>query len=106
MALVFLIGMRWRNSSPALQATLSQVTFAEGVEEYPAWSPDGKNLLYTGEVGKIHKIFRKDLTSRQDTQLTHSDFDELQPPYQLVCRLLLVKKDHQPGNQICWGSSK
>ena len=63
IALVFLIALRWRSSGSPLQTTLSQLTFAEGVEEYPAWSPDGKSLLYAGEVGKIRKIFRKDLAS-------------------------------------------
>src|SRR5260370_5477794 len=81
IALVFMIGTRWKSSGPALQTTLSQVTFAEGVEEYPAWSPDGRSLLYTGEAGKTRKIFRKDLASGQDLQLTHGDFDELQPTW-------------------------
>ncbi|MGC2100554.1 MAG: protein kinase [Candidatus Sulfotelmatobacter sp.] len=81
VAILLVIGARWKGSSPALHTTLSQVTFAEGVEEYPAWSPNGKALLYTGEVGKIRKIFRKDLVSGQDSQLTHGDFDELQPTW-------------------------
>lgn len=62
-----------------LRTTLSQVTFTEGVEEYPAWSHDGKALLYTGEVGKVRMIFRKDLYSGQDSQLTRGESDELQP---------------------------
>src|SRR6266436_6340130 len=57
IAMVFVIGLRWKSSGSALQTTLSQVTFAEGVEEYPAWSPDGRDLLYTGEVGNTRKIF-------------------------------------------------
>jgi Tol biopolymer transport system component len=64
-----------------LHTTLWQVTFAGGIEEYPAWSPDGKLLLYTGEVGKVRKIFRKDLASGQEWQLAHGDFDELQPTW-------------------------
>jgi Tol biopolymer transport system component/serine/threonine protein kinase len=100
IALIFLIANRWRGSSPALQTTLSQVTFAEGVEEYPAWSPDGRNLLYTGEVGKIHKIFRKDLASRQDAQLTHSDFDELQPTWSPDGRQVAFVRAHQPGVKL------
>jgi Tol biopolymer transport system component/predicted Ser/Thr protein kinase len=100
IALVFLIGTRWRGSGPALQTTLSQVTFAEGVEEYPAWSPDGRNLLYTGEVGKIHKIFRKDLASQQDSQLTHSDFDELQPTWSPDGRQVAFVRAHQPGVKL------
>jgi Tol biopolymer transport system component/tRNA A-37 threonylcarbamoyl transferase component Bud32 len=81
VAVLFVIGVRWKGSSPALHTTLSQVTFAEGVEEYPAWSPDGKALLYAGEVGNIRKIFRKDLVSGQNSQLTHGDSDELQPTW-------------------------
>jgi len=100
MVLVFLIGIRWKNSGTALQTTLSQVTFAEGVEEYPAWSPEGRNLLYTGEVGKIHKIFRKDLASRQDSQLTHGDFDELQPTWSPDGRQVAFVRAHQPGVKL------
>ena len=81
IVLFFVIGGRWKGSGPALNTSLSQLTFAEGIEEYPAWSPDGKTLLYTGEVGKVRKIFRKDLTSGQDSQLTHGDFDEVQPAW-------------------------
>jgi len=100
VALAFLIGMRLKGSGSALQTTLSQVTFAEGVEEYPAWSPDGRNLLYTGETGKIHKIFRKDLTTKQDSQLTHSYFDELQPTWSPDGRQVAFVRARQPGVKL------
>jgi Tol biopolymer transport system component/predicted Ser/Thr protein kinase len=98
--LVFLIGNRWKGSGAALQTTLSQVTFADGVEEYPAWSPDGRNLLYTGEVGKIHKIFKKDLTSKQDSLLTHGDFDELQPAWSPDGTQIAFVRAHQPSVKL------
>ncbi len=98
--IVLLIGLRGKNSGSTLQTTLSQVTFAEGVEEYPAWSPDGKNLLYTGEVGKIRKIFRKDLTTKQDSQLTQGDFDELQPAWSPDGRQVAFVRAHQPGVKL------
>src|SRR5262249_52055787 len=66
VVVLLVIVVRWKGSGSALRTTLSQVTFAGGIEEYPAWSPDGKALLYTGEVGKVRKIFRKDLASGQD----------------------------------------
>lgn len=72
---------KWKKASSPLNTTLSQVTFAEGIEEYPAWSPDGRSLAYTGAAGKLRGIFRKDLASGQAQQLTHSEFDELQPAW-------------------------
>jgi Tol biopolymer transport system component/predicted Ser/Thr protein kinase len=100
VVLFFIIGERWRTSGKALHTTLSQVTFAEGVEEYPAWSPDGRSLLYTGEVGKIRKIFRKDLTPGQDSQLTHGDSDELQPTWSPDGKHVAFVRARQPGVKL------
>jgi Tol biopolymer transport system component/predicted Ser/Thr protein kinase len=100
VAILLVIGARWEGSSPALHTTLSQVTFAEGVEEYPAWSPNGKALLYTGEAGKIRKIFRKDLSSGQDSQLTHGDFDELQPTWSPDGKQIAFVRARQPSVKL------
>jgi eukaryotic-like serine/threonine-protein kinase len=100
IALLFVIGARWKGSGTALHTTLSQVTFAGGIEEYPAWSPDGKALLYAGEVGKIRKIFRKDLASGQDSQLTHGDFDEVQPTWSPDGRQVAFVRARQPGAKL------
>jgi len=96
IAMVFVIGLRWKSSGSALQTTLSQVTFAEGVEEYPAWSPDGRDLLYTGEVGNTRKIFRKDLASGQDSPLTRGDSDELQPTWSPDGKRVAFVRARQP----------
>jgi Tol biopolymer transport system component len=76
------------------------VTFAEGVEEYPAWSPDGKALLYAGEVGKIRKIFRKDLASGRDSQLTRGDFDEVQSTWSPDGRQVAFVRARQPAAKL------
>jgi len=98
--LSFVIGGRWKGASPALHTTLSQLTFAEGIEEYPAWSPDGKTLLYIAEAGKVRKIFRKDLSSGQDAQLTHGDFDELQPAWAPEGIQVAFVRARQPGVKL------
>jgi len=100
IALFFVIAGRWKGSGAALHTTLSQVTFAGGIDEYPAWSPDGKALLYTGEVGKVRKIFRQDLVSGQDSQLTHSDFDELQPTWSPDGKEIAFVRSRQPGAKL------
>ena len=100
VAILLVVGARWKGSGTPLRTTLSQVTFAEGVEEYPAWSPDGKVLLYTGEVGKIRKIFRKDLVSGQDSQLTRGDSDELQPAWSPDGKQVAFVRAHQPDVKL------
>src|SRR6202790_5158937 len=100
VAILLVVGARWKGSGTLLRTTLSQVTFAEGVEEYPAWSPDGKALLYTGEVGKIRKIFRKDLASGQDSQLTRGDSDELQPAWSPDGKQVAFVRAHQPDVKL------
>ena len=100
VAILLMIGGRWKGSGTSLRTTLSQVTFAEGIEEYPAWSPDGKALLYTGEVGKIRKIFRKDLASGQDSQLTRGDYDELQPAWSPDGKQVAFVRAQQPDVKL------
>ncbi len=100
ITLLVITKARWRTSGPALHATLSQVTFAGGVEEYPAWSPDGRELLYRREVHGTHKIFRKDLASGRDSQLTGSDLDELQPAWSPDGQHVAFVRAHQPGVKL------
>jgi Tol biopolymer transport system component len=100
IALFFVIGSRWKTPAPTLHTTLSQVTFAEGIEEYPAWSPDGGVLLYAGEVGKIRKIFRKDLASGKDSQLTQGDYDDLQPSWSSDAKEIAFVRARQPGVKL------
>ena len=100
VAILLVVGARWKDSGTPLRTTLSQVTFAEGVEEYPAWSPDSKVLLYAGEVSKIRKIFRKDLASGQDSQLTRGDSDELQPTWSPDGKQVAFVRAHQPDVKL------
>jgi len=100
ITLVVITEARWRSSGPALHATLSQVTFAGGVEEYPAWSPDGRKLLHRRDVHGTHKIFLKDLASGRDSQLTSGDFDELQPTWSPDGQHIAFVRAHQPGVKL------
>ena len=51
--------------STSASPKLTQLTFAEGVEEFPAWSPDGKSIVYSGDVAGIRKLFIKRLGSNE-----------------------------------------
>jgi Tol biopolymer transport system component/predicted Ser/Thr protein kinase len=100
VSILLVVGARWKVFGSPLRTTLSQVTFAEGVEEYPAWSPDGKVLLYSGELGKIRKIYRRNLASDQDSQLTRGDSDELQPAWSPDGKQVAFVRAHQPDVKL------
>ncbi len=78
---VTLVAARSRSAGLSALPRLSQLTFAEGIEEYPAWSPDGRKLLYVARSGNVRRVFSKDLESGRDAQLAPGDQDELQPAF-------------------------
>jgi Tol biopolymer transport system component len=58
---------------------LAQVTFDEAIEEYAAWMPGGTEILFSRDRGGSRKIFRKNIVTREESQLTNGDYDEIQP---------------------------
>ena len=80
--------------------TLAQVTLARGVAEYPAWSPDGKQILYVAQGGAARKIFLKDLASGRDSQLTSGDSDDLQPEWSPDGQKIVFVRARQPGRRL------
>ncbi|HEY6930825.1 MAG TPA: protein kinase, partial [Thermoanaerobaculia bacterium] len=81
LLLAFLLTRRGESHARIAQPKLSQLTFAEGIEESPAWSRDGTRLAYTTAVGGLRKIFLKTVPSEEDRQLTSGDFDDIQPAF-------------------------
>ena len=51
-----------------LNRRLTQLTFSEGLEEWPAWSPDGTRLAYVAESGGYRHLFVRTLASRGGAQ--------------------------------------
>ena len=66
-------------AAPSLK--LTQLTSSEGVEQFPAWSPDGASVVYTGEVGGIRKLFVKRIGAADAQQITIGDHDDIQPTW-------------------------
>ena len=87
---------------------LVQLTFHEGVEEWPTWSPDGKQLAFTQEVGGFKKLFVKDLATGDERQLTKEPKDDIQPSWspdgkQLgFARASLPTGKLEPGDVLGW----
>jgi Tol biopolymer transport system component len=60
---------------------LAQITFGPGVEEWPAWAPDGTRLAYVSEVDGFKEIVLRTLASGEERHLTQAPRDHIQPAW-------------------------
>jgi Tol biopolymer transport system component/tRNA A-37 threonylcarbamoyl transferase component Bud32 len=67
--------------APRPTKTLTQLTFAQGVEQFPSWSPDGTRIVYSRDLGKLRGLYVKSLGDGSEKPLTRGDFDEINPAW-------------------------
>ena len=60
---------------------LTQITTGAGVEEWPAWSPDGTRLAYVAEVDGFRQLFVRTLASGEERRVTRGAHDDIQPAW-------------------------
>ena len=60
---------------------LAQLSFGEGLEEWPAWSPDGATLAYVAEVDGYRQLFVRQMSGSGEQQLTQGRRDHIQPAW-------------------------
>ena len=105
LAIIAVAGVMIWKRPPAPRSTstspkLTQLTFAEGVEEFPAWSADGKSIVYSGELSGIRKLFIKHLGSNETQQLTKGDYDDLQPTWSPDGKRIVFVRGREPRRHI------
>ncbi len=69
---------------------LAQLSFGEGLEEWPAWSPDGKWLAYVAEVEGFRQLFVRPASGDAERQLTRNRRDHMQPAWARDGRTIAV----------------
>ena len=60
---------------------MAPITSAEGVEEWPAWSPDGARLAYVAEVDGYRQLFVRTLATGEARRVTRGPRDDIQPAW-------------------------
>ena len=75
---------------------LSQITFAETIEEYPAWSPDSQEFAFSREEAGIRSIFRKNIASGEERRSTRGDYDDIQPAWSPEGKTIVFVRSRRP----------
>jgi serine/threonine-protein kinase len=73
--------MAGRSVATGFARKLAQLTFSEGVEEWPAWAPDGVQLAYTAEVDGFRQLFVRDTRNGTEQRVTSDTRDDIQPAW-------------------------
>jgi eukaryotic-like serine/threonine-protein kinase len=79
---------------------LVQVSVRRAVHASPAWSPDGRSLLYAAEVGDTRKIFLRRLDRDDEEQVTRGDHDDLQPAWSPDGGRILFVRAREAGARL------
>ncbi len=76
---------------------LVQLTFARAVEQFPALSPNGSQLVFAREIGRVRKLILTEPAESSERQLTRGDFDDIQPYWSPDGRSLLFVRAADAG---------
>ena len=85
--------------SPAV-LKLTQFTFAAGLEEFPAWSPDGQSIVYCRDLAGIRKLFVQRIGSGEGRQITTGDHDDVQPAWSADGRQIFFVRAREPRQHL------
>jgi Tol biopolymer transport system component len=76
---------------------LVQLTFARAVEQFPALSPDGRQLAFAREIGRVRKLILSEPAESSERQLTRGELDEIHPAWAPDGRSLLFVRGLEAG---------
>ncbi len=115
LALIAALAAYWssRPPEPSSQATqaqtavaprsapvLSPLTFGAELEEWPAWSPDGRSIVYSAEIDGFKNLFLRDLDRQETRRLTEGSRDDLQAAWSPDGTELLFVRSKQEGQHL------
>jgi eukaryotic-like serine/threonine-protein kinase len=100
IAAAILFARRGGTPAPVPAPKLSQLTLAAGLEDSPAWSPDGTAIAYTADAGGVRKIFTKRLGAAEGAALTSGSSDDIQPSWSPDGKTIAFLRAREPGKKI------
>lgn len=86
--------------TPRGEKTLTQISFAKSVEQFPAWSPDASRVVFSRETGAPRKLFLRTLADSSERQLTRGEADDIHPAWSPDGKTILFVRSNRPGQRV------
>jgi len=80
-AVVAVVIARWPDVSVRIEPRLTQVTFDGGVQRDPAWSPDGRTIVYASDRAGNLDLYFVTAANSPPVRVTSNAADESQPDW-------------------------
>jgi Tol biopolymer transport system component/DNA-binding winged helix-turn-helix (wHTH) protein len=89
--------MRPKVPTSHVQRPLMRVTFDEGLQTEPTWSPDGRFIAYTSDRGGKLDIWLQQVSGGDPVQITHSAGNNYQPDWSPNGNLIAYRSEEGGG---------
>ena len=79
---------------------LVQLTFARAIEQFPALSPDGRQLVFSREIGRVRKLILSEPDEGSERQLTRGEHDDILPAWSAQGNAILFVRSSAAGARV------
>jgi Tol biopolymer transport system component/tRNA A-37 threonylcarbamoyl transferase component Bud32 len=99
-ALLWLLTHRGQATNNPPATRLAQLTTDEAVEEWPAWSFDGQQLVFSRTVAGYRNLFLRQYPSGEERRLTNGSRDDMQASWSPGGRTIALVRSNTPDGKL------
>jgi Tol biopolymer transport system component/DNA-binding winged helix-turn-helix (wHTH) protein len=93
----WLVHKKWPAGRPAVQHSLTRLTFDEGLQIGATWSPDGRYIAYSSDRGGKSDIWLQQISGGDPIQVTKGPGQNWQPDWSPDGRYIAYRSEESDG---------